>query len=323
MLSALAGFAVLVTACGSDGATTGVERAEAATTSTAIPTTEAETTTTIPPTTTTAPEPERVELAADPAELAVRVTAAERTVRDPATSPAEVATAAFELQQLYRQLGRNPDWDQPVLERTPSELHLSVSANAQARREFRGLHNELSDTLPAWRIVDPEPADVLRSYYEEGEATFGVPWEVLAAVNLVETGFGRIEGTSVAGAQGPMQFMPATWDAYGNGGDINDTHDAIMGAARYLAANGGGSGDLDNALFRYNNSNRYVRAVKHYSSVMTEDPAAFIGFYHWQIVFLSERGDVWLPPGYERTESIPVDEYLAANPDHHLSSDTR
>ena len=115
-------------------------------------------------------------------------------------------------------------------------------------------------------------------YYQEAEARFGVPWSVLAAVNLVETGFGRIVGLSSAGALGPMQFIPATWDAYGLGGDVWDPHDAILGAANYLAANGGGDGTsegLDNALIRYNHSQHYVAAVRTYASLMQEDPRVF------------------------------------------------
>ena len=119
------------------------------------------------------------------------------------------------------------------------------------------MHTKLSSTLPAWRIVRPDPADELLDAYRDAEAEFGIPWRYLAAINLVETGIGRIRGTSIAGAQGPMQFLPATWEAYGGGGDINDTHDAIRGAARYLAANNGAN-DIANALYRYNHSNRYV-----------------------------------------------------------------
>ena len=51
-------------------------------------------------------------------------------------------------------------------------------------------------------------------------------WEVLAAIMLVETRMGRIHSRSSAGAQGPMQFLPATWEAYGLGGDVHDAHDA-------------------------------------------------------------------------------------------------
>ena len=71
------------------------------------------------------------------------------------------------------------------------------------------MHTKLSSTLPAWRIVRPEPADELLDAYRDAEAEFGIPWKYLAAINLVETGIGRIRGTSIAGAQGPMQFMPA------------------------------------------------------------------------------------------------------------------
>ncbi|HSV38228.1 MAG TPA: transglycosylase SLT domain-containing protein [Nocardioidaceae bacterium] len=264
-------------------------------------------------------EPTRVREAARPAELAQRVTLAEAVVRDPASETAAVSAAAFELQQLYRQLGRLPRWDDRVLTVVPRRLRLTVRANIAARREFRALHTTLSDTLPSWRIISPPPARRLLAYYRAAQQRFGVPWEVLAAVNLVETGMGRIRGTSVAGAQGPMQFMPATWDAFGRG-DINDPRDAIMAAARYLAHNGGGRGQIDNALFRYNNSSHYVRGVKHYASVMRQDPAAFRGFYYWQIVYLSARGDVWLPVGYAQRDSIPVKRYLRANPDHQLTT---
>ena len=71
--------------------------------------------------------------------------------------------------------------------------------------------------LPAWRIIQPEPAANLLNYYRKAEAATGIEWEVLAAVNLVETGMGRIDGTSVANAQGPMQFLPTTWAEPGIG----------------------------------------------------------------------------------------------------------
>ena len=315
---------LLAGACGSDTSPE-TERAAAPTTTTTSTVVDATTTTATPETTTTTTPPlapAAVEDAADPIELAERIVEAERTTRAPDTADDELRAAAFTLQQAYRQLGRTPDWDAAVLAETPEDLRSTVAANADARRQFRGMHTKLSDTLPAWRIVDPPPAEELLSYYQEAEATFGVPWEVLAAVNLVETGMGRIRGTSVAGAQGPMQFMPATWAAFGDGGDVDDPHDAIMGAARYLAHNGGGSGDIDNALWNYNHSDRYVAGVKHYASVMTEDSAAFNGFYHWQIVYLSTSGDVWLPVGFEQLERIAVTDYVAANPDHHLGTTT-
>lgn len=324
LAAALAPLLVLA-ACGGDGDPSTVERAEvpaSSTTDRSTTTAGPTTSTTSPPTTATVPVPAPAEPAGSPEELATRLVDAERVARDPDATPERIAAAAFEAQQLYRQLGRNPGWDARVLAATPADLHLTVTATAAARREFRAMHSTLTDTLPAWRIVEPPPAAELLSYYQEGEARFGVPWSILAAVNLVETGFGRIRGTSVAGAQGPMQFMPATWAAYGMGGDIEDTHDAIMGAANYLAANGGGRGDIDNALWHYNHSDRYVRGVKHLASVMAEDPAAFASFHQWQIVYLSTMGDVWLPTGYERFDRTPVSDYVTANPDHHLGTAT-
>jgi membrane-bound lytic murein transglycosylase B len=242
--------------------------------------------------------------------LATQIGAAEAVVRDPRSTRRQVAEAGLTLQVAYRALGAHPEWDDAVLAALPPELHGAVTINAAARREFRGMHTVLSENLPAWRIVEPAPAEDLLRWYQEAEAEFGVPWSILAAVNLVETGMGRIRGVSIAGAQGPMQFMPPTWEAYGEG-DVNDPRDAIRGAARYLAANGGGSGDLDNALWHYNHSNRYVRGVRHYASLIAEHPQAFLAYYHWGIFFLTAHGDVYLPVGYEEHEPVPVLDYLA------------
>ena len=77
-------------------------------------------------------------------------------------------------------------------------------------------------------------------------------------MNLVETGFNKLRNDSVAGAQGPMQFIPSTWRAYGMGGDIHDPRDAIMGAANYLRASGA-PGNYRRALYAYNPSTLYVR----------------------------------------------------------------
>jgi membrane-bound lytic murein transglycosylase B len=170
------------------------------------------------------------------------------------------------------------------------------------------MHARPSQTLPAWRIVAPEPADELLAIYREAGDAFDIPWSVLAAINLVETGTGRIRGMSIAGAQGPMQFLPATWAAYGAGGDIEDTHDAIFGAARYLAANNGAT-DIDHALFRYNHSDRYVRGVKLYAEIIAEHPRAFLGLHQWGVWYASSAGDVYLPVGYEEAAPIPADDY--------------
>ena len=277
----------------------------------AIPTTTSSTSTS---TTTTAPfDPDGLRppaAATDPAALAAQIAKAESLLRDPASDPEAIATAALLQQVTYRQLGVHPEWDDAVRAALPEHLHSAVAMQAAARREFRGMHKVLATEVPAWEIVAPAPAAELMAAYREAEATFGIPWRYLAAINLVETGLGRIRGTSTAGAQGPMQFMPATWAAYGAGGDINNTRDAILGAGRYLAANNGAT-DIDNALYRYNHSDNYVRGVKLYADLIVEHPGAFDAFYRWGIWYTTDHGDLYLPVGYRETARVPVAEYLA------------
>ncbi|HUW03368.1 MAG TPA: transglycosylase SLT domain-containing protein [Acidimicrobiales bacterium] len=268
-----------------------------------------------PPSTTStterSPEPLRTPMAAtEPRELATQIVEAEAEIRDPDTPPDVLANAGLMQQVAYRALGTHPEWDAIVLQSVPEDLRPAVLLNVGARRQFRGMHTRLQENLPAWTIVEPVPAAELLRSYQEAEAEFGIEWEYLAAINLVETGMGRIRGTSSAGAQGPMQFLPSTWDAFGEG-DINDPRDAIFGAARYLRHNGGADGNIAGALFRYNNHQNYVRGVTSYALVMKEDPQAFFGFHQWQVVFLTVRGDVILFPGYAEPAPVPVDEYLA------------
>jgi cell wall-associated NlpC family hydrolase len=105
----------------------------------------------------------------------------------------------------------------------------------------------------------------------------GLPWQVLAAIGKVETDFGPGGEISSAGAEGPMQFEPATFAAYDHpvGADraanpagspvppsIWNLSDSIWAAARYLCANGGGApATLANAVFAYNHSASYVAKV--------------------------------------------------------------
>ncbi|MQA98498.1 MAG: transglycosylase SLT domain-containing protein [Streptosporangiales bacterium] len=97
----------------------------------------------------------------------------------------------------------------------------------------------------------------------------GLSWTVLAAIGQIESGHGRNNGPSTAGALGPMQFMPATWRSYGMDGDgdrradIQNPYDAVPSASRYLCANGAGRGGkaLYTAVWRYNHSDEYVRQV--------------------------------------------------------------
>jgi membrane-bound lytic murein transglycosylase B len=108
----------------------------------------------------------------------------------------------------------------------------------------------------------------LQALYQAAEAKYGVSRYILAAVHMVESGQSLDTArSSYAGAQGPMQFMPSTFAAYAQDGDgdgqalINDVHDAVFTAAKYLRANGAASGNVSGALYRYNHSYSYVNHV--------------------------------------------------------------
>jgi membrane-bound lytic murein transglycosylase B len=79
-----------------------------------------------------------------------------------------------------------------------------------------------------------------------------------------------------------MQFLPATWRAYGLGGDVHDPHDAILGAANYLAANGARH-DERAALYHYDPSTLYVDAISRYANEMARNPNAFYAYYCWRV----------------------------------------
>src|SRR5439155_17781253 len=144
--------------------------------------------------------------------------------------PERVSRAELAFQKL--ELALRPG----AVPRLPQPLASRVRADVRARDELA--HLTRPRPLSAFRPGPPPTAAALLAHYRAAERRFGVPWSVLAAVNLVESGFGRLRETSVSGAQGPMQFMPATWRAYGLGGDVHDSADAIVGAANYLHANG-------------------------------------------------------------------------------------
>lgn len=252
------------------------------------------------------------QLAPDPVQLADDLVADELALRDPSTGEAALLAAAHRQQAAYRAIGRHPEWDATTRPRISPSLLDVYDRNVDARRQLTAM-TPARDALPAWRIEPPAPADELLGYYHEAEAESGVGWNYLAAINLIETRFGSIHGVSTAGAQGPMQFLPSTFAAYGPGGDIHAPRDSIMAAARYLAANGFGN-DRDHAIYRYNHANEYVRAVNQYAALLAADPAEFAGYYRWDVYCFTTAGDVLLPIGYAATSPIPVGDYLTTHP---------
>ena len=118
--------------------------------------------------------------------------------------------------------------------------------------------------------------------YQAAGAAYGIPWQVLAAINEVETDYGRDLNVSSAGAEGWMQFLPSTWDQYGvdvnNDGfeDPNNPADAIFAAARYLKAAGGDT-DIRAAILAYNHSQAYLNSVLLRARLLGGTPPELLG----------------------------------------------
>ena len=151
-----------------------------------------------------------------------------------------------------------------------------------ARVDLNRLGAESPPQVGGVQIGPARPRATLLRYYEEAQRRFGIRWQLLAAINFVESDFGRARTTARADAQGPMQFEPATWRAYGMGGDVYDAHDAILAAANLLAANGGRTDELA-ALRHYNLSPLYWDAVLHLAHRMETVPYAFREYYAWKL----------------------------------------
>ena len=256
-------------------------------------------------TTTVLGSPADVEPPRNARDATARITTIERALRDPATRLDELPALGWEQQAVYRALAEDEALRDAVVPAVPDDVALVVAANTGGNTAIATLL-EPPETLPgSWRIVEPAPPDVLLGFYREAEAASGIPWPYLAAINLVETRMGRIAGDSTAGAQGPMQFIPSSWAAFGEGGDVHDPRDAILAAGRYLAA-AGGPDEMYSALFAYNHADAYVDAVSRYASVMAADERAFLGYYHWQVSYRTVDGLYLLPEGYPEVDAVRI-----------------
>jgi hypothetical protein len=229
----------------------------------------------------------------DPAALAAVLRRTERSLNaridgwdTSAPPPRDVALLALYEQRIYRVLGNRRRLALEVVKRDPT-----AASDIAARSDLASLAGRSAPLRSAPRVGPAPPADRLRAWYRQAQARFGIRWQVLAAVNFVESAFGKVRNTSTAGAQGPMQFEPATWRAYGLGGNVHDPHDAIFGAANFLAANHG-STDERGALYGYNHSRLYVDAVTRYANSMARDPRAFFRYYSWSVYIRTGSGSV-------------------------------
>ena len=103
-------------------------------------------------------------------------------------------------QLIIRMLLRQPEWQDVFLDELPDDYATIAELHLEARTQLGLLHSgaPASERVPGWRIVDPEPMDVLVGHYQRAGRETGIDWEVLAGVNLIETVMGRIDGVSSA-----------------------------------------------------------------------------------------------------------------------------
>lgn len=241
-----------------------------------------------------------------PGLLTAQIRQAEAVLADPGSTPGGVRRAGEFEQLAARALAvAGPVVRHRVLSGLSGRAAAVTAADVAAARSLGALTAPEPRVPPGWRIVAPLPPAELMRLYRAAQRETGIRWEYLAAINFVETKFGRVVGPSTAGAQGPMQFMPATWAEYGAGGRIHDPRDAIPAAARLLAASGGPR-DMAAALRAYNDSSSYVRAVTAYAHVMRRWPRAFLGYWSWRVLFKQRSGTLVLPVGYPRVAASPL-----------------
>jgi hypothetical protein len=170
----------------------------------------------------------------------------------------------------------------------------AVVRKATTQRQADGTPTEANPTY-SFALPGPAPVGVpnffidkfrippfLLPIYQAAGIQYGVRWEILAAINEIETDYGRNTNVSSAGALGWMQFMPATWKTYGTDANSDGKRDpynpvdAIFAAARYLKA-AGAEQDIKKAIFSYNHADWYVDSVLMRARLIGGLPADLVG----------------------------------------------
>ena len=163
-----------------------------------------------------------------------------------------------------------------------------VNRRDSIKRSAVGRARDRRESAPPARYPDRNFIDKFRippfllPIYQAAGTQYGIRWEILAAINEIETDYGRNLNVSSAGAVGWMQFLPSTWRVYGVDADNDNVRDpynpvdAIFAAARYLRAAGADT-DIRKAVFAYNHADWYVDSVLLRAQVIGGLPSDLVG----------------------------------------------
>ncbi len=232
------------------------------TTSTPAPSSTA---TTAPQPTATASEPSA------PSDAGSGTSAAPAPAKPTAKSPAVVLQRKQKTTESKNTTSTATTTTQPGAAATPGQAAAGANNVAAAPQlvaaQAEALAAELAGSAASTQALSFYRIPLfLLPIYQAAAVQYGVPWQILAAINEIETDYGTDLSVSTAGAVGWMQFMPATWLQYGvdalNAGyaDPYNPVDAIFAAARYLRAAGAAT-NLHAAILAYNHSEEYVQSV--------------------------------------------------------------
>jgi membrane-bound lytic murein transglycosylase B len=209
----------------------------------------------------------------------------ERLRRDMQVANSEFGfrNAARTEQEVIYQLAADSHLESQVISNLPRTRAAGLADAAEAMRSLWRLAGigdfNLARVRHSKNFRASEPVDSLHAYYTSAGARYGIEWTYLAAINYVESDFGRTNGPSSAGALGPMQFLPSTWQTYG-AGDIMNPRDSITAAAYYLSAQGAPE-NYERALLAYNHDAEYVAAVEHFAAALGSDSLWLSRLYYW------------------------------------------
>jgi membrane-bound lytic murein transglycosylase B len=255
-------------------------------------------------TTTEAPETETTSTTSTPAPAASAPTSTPTTSPAPTTTPAQMPSGQTEIPAPAEPSAKSPAVVLQRRQKTSASKNTSRSTtpttpapgtagaaqgpnNVAVAPQVVAAQTEAFAAALAGSAASTQALSFYRiplfllPIYQAAAVQYGVPWQILAAINEIETNYGTDQSVSTAGAVGWMQFMPATWIQYGvdalNAGyaDPYNPVDAIFAAARYLRAAGAAT-NLHAAILAYNHSEEYVQSVLLRAKLISSYPKGVI-----------------------------------------------